>query len=720
MTSDDFIYGKDRTEGIVSIEVDGDSAKVFTEINGQLTYKKVPNEYWLVTHGNPGLGEVFLLKGQAYYDHAIKCGSRKERGAIVGKLKARGIDHHVVYNDAEMFMMKNGYTYYKGMKPEDVSVLSFDIETTSLSPVSGQVLLISNTFRRNGKTERKVFAYDEFNSQKEMIYAWCNWVCDKNPSILLGHNIFNFDLPYLRHHAGSLQLGRDLSEAHFATHVSNFRKDGSQSYDYKNVRVYGREIIDTFHLAIKYDLGRKYDSYGLKQIIKQEGLERADRQHFDASKIRDLYKDPEEWQKIKTYAEHDADDALALFDLMAPSFFYYTQSLPKTFQQVINSATGSQVDSFMKRAYIQQGYGLPKSSQFAEYEGAISFGKPGLYRYVNKIDVASLYPSIILQEKIYDKTKDPKGLFLEMVSYFTTQRLYNKKLAKETGDRYYKDLSDSQKIFINSAYGFMGAPGLLFNAPANAAKVTRTGREILTEGIKWAEEKGFTVVNADTDSFSYTTGKQLSGESFAKHIEEINKLREGIIWEDDGQYKKVLIVKTKNYVLDDGKNRVVKGSSLKATMKEPALRRFINEIIDLLMADRKDMVYDAYINCCNSINFISNENIHDWCSKKTITKAVLYPERTNEARIKEAIEGKHVKEGDKIYVFFQRPEKITLLENYSGEIDNHTLYKKVYKTLEIFSTVMDIGVFPNFSLKRNLKRIENAASGKRKLKALGS
>ena len=41
----------------------------------------------------------------------------------------------------------------------------------------------------------------------------------------------------------------------------------------------------------------------------------------------------------------------------------------------------------------------------------------------------------------------------------------------------------SQKIVINSAYGLLGAQGLNFNSPDNAALVTKGGREILQNGI---------------------------------------------------------------------------------------------------------------------------------------------------------------------------------------------------------------------------------------------
>jgi DNA polymerase elongation subunit (family B) len=64
--------------------------------------------------------------------------------------------------------------------------------------------------------------------------------------------------------------------------------------------------------------------------------------------------------------------------------------------------------------------------------------------------------------------------------------LKNKKLAKDTNDKYYKDLEQSQKVGINSMYGFLGSSGLNFNYPNGASEVTRRGREVLGMAIKWA------------------------------------------------------------------------------------------------------------------------------------------------------------------------------------------------------------------------------------------
>ncbi len=93
------------------------------------------------------------------------------------------------------------------------------------------------------------------------------------------------------------------------------------------------------------------------------------------------------------------------------------------------------------------------------------------------------------QYRVHSKEKDPQGLFLNLVDYFTDERLKNKKLGKETGDRYYKDLEQSQKIAINSMYGFLGTSKLNYNYPEGAAEVTRHGRRILQQAIKWATGK---------------------------------------------------------------------------------------------------------------------------------------------------------------------------------------------------------------------------------------
>lgn len=488
---EELIFGKDKTQRIVSCEAIDTGMELFIENeDGTVTSKVIPNEYWLLSNRrhDPNWKK---LKNELFYKYIKKYGNKEEWLEERKKLKDRSFS---VWNEKEAAMMVNGFTYFKGMNPQDVSVLSFDIESTTLEhTANSKVLIISNTFRNSQGTVRTIFCHDEYENQGDMLVAWCNWVRKMNPSVVLGHNIFGFDLPYLQFIADlegvDLKLGRDKSPIKFDSYTSQFRKDGSQSYAYTKARIYGREIIDTMFLSYKYDIGRKYESYGLKPIIKAEGLEAADRQFYDSSKIRHNYTNSVEWEKIKAYCQHDSDDALKLFDLMVPAYFYITQSLPMSFQEVNCKATGSQINGFLIRSYLQHGHSIPAASNQEDYEGAISFGNHGIYRNVKKLDISSLYPSIILQYNVYDRFKDPSAHFYKMVKYFTRTRLEHKALGKETGDKRYKDMEQAEKIFINSAYGLLGSTGTHFNSPTNAAFITRKGREIITFSIEWATGK---------------------------------------------------------------------------------------------------------------------------------------------------------------------------------------------------------------------------------------
>jgi DNA polymerase elongation subunit (family B) len=537
-----------------------------------------------------------------------------------------------------------------------------------------------------------------------MFTAWSQWVRDCNPSLICGHNIFMYDFPYLEYCASKagveLRLGRNGEPLVIDDYESRYRVDGAKQYQYHQARIYGREIVDTLFLSYKYDVGRKYESYSLKKIIAQEGLEVAGRQHYDASQIARNWYLPEERALIKKYAEHDADDALALFDRMVPAQFYLTQSVPKPFQAMICSASGSQINSFLVRSYLQDGHSLPEKSEAAEYEGAISIGNPGIYQQVFKVDVASLYPSIILQWQLYDKQKDPRRNFLQMVEHFTKERLENKRRAKETGDRYFSDLEQAQKIVINSAYGICGAPGLLFNSPDIAGFITRAGRELLSTAMDWATKFGYQIVNADTDSISITDGTEWSPERCDSVLKSINGgMPEKIRWEHDGVYPRVVVLKAKNYCLDDGKKVKTKGSALKATTKEPALREFIARALQLVLNGQKDQLGSLYQEYVREIH--SLDSIDRWVSKRTLTETLLSSARTNERKFRDALVGTDYRLGDKLYWYFDTNDAVKLKEQWRQDHSTLALLDKLFSTVSIFETLLDVKQFPNLTLKRN-------------------
>jgi DNA polymerase elongation subunit (family B) len=578
-----------------------------------------------------------------------------------------------------------------------------------------------------------------------------------------------FDIPYLNTRALinniQLNLGRNGSDLDIETNTRELRKDGGQTYTYHRINCFGRDMVDTFFLAIKYDIGKKYVSYGLKSIIKQEGLEKTGRQHYDASQIKVNWANLDERAKIIQYAEEDSEDPIKLFDLMVPSFFYITPYIPKTFQVMTESATGSQINSLMVRSYLQKGMSVAEGSDAVDFEGAVSFGNPGIYDNVFKVDVASLYPSIMRHYNIFPKGKDYNGNFLKMLEYFTIERLKNKKLAKETEDRFYDDLQNAQKVVINSAYGFMGAQRLNYNYPHGAAETTRYGREIITKSVEWAtgctlehvvskvvnkgkpnqkeeyewklgkkvcEGNGYVISNCDTDSISFTTGNSLSVEERKVILADLNSnFPKSIVFEDDGYFTRAIILKAKNYILFDGKKIKIKGSGLKDQKKEPALKEMLDAMIGCLVNDKQPNmagIYNQYIKeACGP------QDIMRWSAKKTITKAVLNCATDPDARMNESKPYEAVKdivglqEGDKVYLYpcitHERIEQteqkngkikekhiketgLKIASAWNGDEDNEKLVERVIATVEIFANVFDTNTFIDYSLKKNKQLLE--------------
>lgn len=766
---DPLIFGKDNTEHITNITVGNDLAYIHYS-NGNSTI--IPYQNWAL--GANWTDGCQKLKGSQYYKY------------IKDLPEDTWYDLKNNWNPSiwtprsasEGFMLRSGMTYYKGMKVSDVSLLSFDIEATSLdkSDPDAKVVLVSMTYRdKTGKISKFLFDSFDYIHPSTMGKAINEKIEELNPDVILGHNILSYDLPYLDKNLSGLKWGRNGSKILFDEKPSKIRKDGSQQYEFHNATIHGREIVDTFFLSLKYDIGREFPSYGLKAIEKHLGLVKEDRSwNFQEWPVKKLVEAKVKgnnviWQQFREYCQDDSDSPIKMFDLMIPSFFYLAQSVPKTLQQMINEASGSQLDSLMIRSYLQDGYSLPRSSRKEEFEGAISMGVPGIYKNVKKVDVASLYPSIMLAYDIYDNKKDPNRNMLKMLEYFRNERLANKKLAKETGDKYYDDLQNSQKIMINSLYGFLGAGYLLFNYPKGAAEVTRYGREILLKGVEWAtghtltkavktirnegeeneEEKfhwvlgdkvcdglGYKLVNVDTDSFSYTDNTKPTKELFTEEINKLNSLYPELIkWENDGVYDKVIIVKAKNYVLVKDSKVKYKGGSLTDQKKEPILLNLLEDIINCILDEHETHLVPLYFTACK--NALNPVDIKQWCTKKTITKSILNAERSNEQKVYDACQDaikngiiQGIQEGDKVYLYqaldgeiqakakgelvFSKKGEPKMVENrilkfpelFKNDHDRWSYVERVYDTVSILSNVLDMTIFPKFHLKKNRSQLE--------------
>lgn len=217
----------------------------------------------------------------------------------------------------------------------------------------------------------------------------------------------------------------------------------------------------------------------------------------------------------------------------------------------------------------------------------------------------------------------------------------------------------------------------------------------------------FTLVNADTDSITIckADSSEITLEERIKLLDELNSLFPNKIhWEDDGYYTTVIVVKAKNYILWDGTKLKYKGSAIKASTKEPALKEFIKRLIDSMLNDRNDyqQLYNEYVK-----EILDVKDIKRWVTRKTITSKVLDAKRTNEQRVLDAIKGTEYTEGDRAYFFFKEDGNQSLLEHFDGKYNKVKLLEKLFKTTLTFKTVLDVEtLFPNYKLKRNKELLD--------------
>lgn len=214
----------------------------------------------------------------------------------------------------------------------------------------------------------------------------------------------------------------------------------------------------------------------------------------------------------------------------------------------------------------------------------------------------------------------------------------------------------------------------------------------------------FQITACDTDSVFFKKNDQtfFTKEERSKLLQELNNLMpEKIRWELNDYFPKILTIAAKNYVMvtEDGKVKY-KGSALKSSKTEIALREFIYKIIDEILNETNNFetVYKTYIN-----EILNLKDITRWSSKKTLTQTTYDSTRANETKIIDAIKDTEYKEGDRILVYFNTEGNLKLVENYSNDHDIPRLLKKLHSVSKVFESVIAKDTFLNYSLKKNVK-----------------
>jgi DNA polymerase, archaea type len=682
---EDALFGSDRTQRIVAVETRDDTAVLFRrEKSGETVEELVEFRPWVVLRERRELpdAEYIPLDGNGNgYNMLVRFGgwrSYQEGKRILREEHREALSYG---SATKQFLMGSGRTLFKGMTFLDIRRMQIDIETTDLNP-NGRDACIFLIVASDNQGHEEVLLGDE----KEMLWRLNDLVREWNPDVIEGHNIYAFDLPYIRARAKAhnvpLQWGRDGSE--IAVGTERNCAIGANTRPFVGHYIWGRHIIDTMFQTQRFDLARgEISSYGLKESAQHYKIAEPDRIYLDRADILNLYKKDPEY--VKAYALADVRETRRLAEIVCPTEFYQTMMVPDAYQSVAVTGSGEKINSIFVRAYLHRGHAIARQQAPVPYGGGYTEMRvSGVVHHIVKADVESLYPSIMLSRGI-TSSSDKLDLFLPLLKELTRRRLTAKKRAKESEGQdnrksaYWDGMQGSYKLLINSFYGYLGAP-FYFNDYTAAAKVTEIGQEIVKQIAADLEKQGATVIEIDTDGVYFQPPKGVEGqEAEEAFVAKIGKnLPDGIRLAFDGRYAVMLSLKAKNYVLvaENGK-KTFKGSSLRSRADERFGRRFLSEAVDLLIAGKTEELSKKYQDLLERIEARSL-GIEEIARRERVTEKTF----SSEAKKRNAQVMVGLKVGDYAIIYQKEDKSLALAEDYANDEDIEYYQTKLYKFAE--------------------------------------
>src|SRR5213078_2612597 len=443
---------------------------------------------------------------------------------------------------------------------------------------------------------------------------------ERDPDVIEGHDLFRVHLPFLVARAKKMKTKLDWGRSGgFLRSRPSRLQIAEKTIDYPKFTVGGRHFVDTFLLAQFYDVGMR----------SLAGFERSDvARHFDlcdseeisaltGKELKRAYLDNSE--AFRRRALCGVRETRALSELLSASYFIQAQIFPYNYQDVIVRGNATRINALFLREYFRQRYSIPEMPLVRGFEGGYTdIFFTGVARNVWHCDIASLYPSIMLQFDCFPAT-DQLQIFRHLLTDLRTFRLEAKtqmRAAKDSKEqRHFHALQNTFKILINSFYGYLGfAQGHFADFDA-ASRVTQIGRDLLQKMIAWLTERGAQVIEVDTDGI-YFVPPSSSPDSFvgagvspakgrgnaadtAATTTEIDQLRQGLAKqlppgievEFDEQFDAMFSYKAKNYaLLTRNGDVIIKGGALKSRGLEKFQRVFLEEMIKLIMQGRQEEI----------------------------------------------------------------------------------------------------------------------------------
>lgn len=375
--------------------------------------------------------------------------------------------------------------------------LILDIETAGLNPNSDRIFAIGCLSERG----RFVFMNeDESILLQQFIAYWQQNLFD----VIYTFNGTTFDLPFIIARCNLYNIPHPFRVS-AETRIIRTAQVFGKPLEIREVFVENSQHVDIYICLLRWDFVAKKlsQSRSLKTAVLDLGLRESARLVLSHQEIQDCWQQGAGsvgWQQIEEYLIYDLEDTKLIAERLVPSYYYESLVVPgMNLQQLALAGNATKWQRVLESQYPGR---KPLADPKANFEGGLVLSIPGLHRSIAKIDVSSLYPSIMLKYGICSD-KDKQRIGLSILEYLTGERLKLKQLGK-AGDTTAKQAEAALKVLINSLFGFYGTSGVSFNDFAAAALITAYGRRILRFMINVVEREGGVPVECDTDGIFFS------------------------------------------------------------------------------------------------------------------------------------------------------------------------------------------------------------------------
>ena len=694
---DTLLHGQDPLPRIVALEPSGaDGVILFRRAeDGSLTQERDTFSPWLLCAPDAiealpaGDHTVRVLDGTGELSRLVEFRRWPAFTAAQSALTNAGAEHFAYSSLVTQYLIASGRTLFHDMRFDDVHRLQLDVETSTLKPSMPGAGVLAAAVTDNRGFEEVLVATQSPSGEVALLRRVTETIARLDPDVIEGHNVVDFDLPYIAARAEALGIpltwGRGGQRMWLQERQGRL-KVGARLLPSVRAHIHGRHILDTYQSVQRFDAEGKLESYALKPVMESLELVRDDREFVDRTAIGDLWR--EDPDRLARYCLDDARDVRALAEMVTPTDFYQSQIVPRTYQDVATGGTGEKINALMIRAYVGAGHAVPMPEPARPYPGGyLELRSAGVFKRVVKCDVESLYPAVMLRFNFRPRS-DALGVFRPLLEALTERRFDAKRRirnARRSERAYWNGLSGSYKVLINSFYGYLGYGRANFNDYDAAEQVTTTGQRLIKEVLAALEARRCEIIEVDTDGVYFVPPPEVDGEGPEEAlVEEVGRvLPPGINLAHDGRFAGMVALKQKTYFLltYDGK-LIAKGSSLRSRRDELYLRQFVQDAAVMLINQSIEDVSARYLELAKTVQR-GGLPLEHFSRRESITSRTFSSPGLK--RLATAAQGTAV--GQQVRVYQRVDGSLALTSEYNGDEDRDYLLRRLHDMARRFEAL---------------------------------